>query len=162
MGLLVDGNWQDSWYDTSATGGRFVRKETAFHHWITKDGGPGPTGRGGFAAESGRYHLYVSLACPWAHRTLIFRKLKQLENHISLSVVHWHMGSNGWEFVDAKRRCCGSCRRKRSGPEILAESIGLSYRYDCHPRRQATRSFFGTCGCDQETAKQNQSKDFGN
>src|SRR5215211_5985082 len=79
MGLLVNGVWQDSWYDTGKTGGRFVRQESQLRNWVTPDGSAGPSGEGGFRAESGRYHLYVSLACPWAHRTLIFRKLKGLE-----------------------------------------------------------------------------------
>ncbi|NEO82871.1 MAG: glutathione S-transferase family protein [Spirulina sp. SIO3F2] len=98
MGLLVDGVWQDQWYDTQKTGGRFVRKASQFRNWITPDGSPGPTGTGGFKAETGRYHLYVSLACPWAHRTLIFRALKGLTDMISLSVVHWFMGDRGWTF----------------------------------------------------------------
>ncbi len=98
MGLLVDGKWHDRWYDTKASGGRFVRSDSQFRSWITADGGPGPTGEGGFEAEPGRYHLYVSLACPWAHRTLIFRKLKGLERLIDVSVVHWHMGEHGWTF----------------------------------------------------------------
>jgi putative glutathione S-transferase len=98
MGLLVDGKWTDRWYDTRSTGGRFVRHESSFRNWITADGSPGPSGEGGFKAEPGRYHLYVSLACPWAHRTLIFRALKGLENAISLSVVHWLMGKEGWTF----------------------------------------------------------------
>src|SRR5580692_10239002 len=85
MGLLVDGYWTDRWYDTSASSGRFQRPESAFRNWVTPDGTPGPTGDGGFKAEPGRYHLYVSLACPWAHRTLIFRALKALETAISLS-----------------------------------------------------------------------------
>ena len=76
MGLLVNGVWQDQWYDTKSTGGRFVRHDSVFRNWVTADGGKGPSGEGGFQAEPGRYHLYVSLACPWAHRTLIFRKLK--------------------------------------------------------------------------------------
>jgi glutathionyl-hydroquinone reductase len=101
MGLLVEGVWRDRWYDTKSTGGRFVRQDSAFRNWITPDGSPGPTGGGGFAAEPGRYHLYVSLACPWAHRTLIFRKLKGLEDAIGLSVVHWHMGEQGWELREA-------------------------------------------------------------
>ena len=74
MGLLVNGQWQDKWYDTKSTDGKFVRKASQFRNWITKDGSTGPSGVGGFKAEKGRYHLYVSLACPWAHRTLIFRK----------------------------------------------------------------------------------------
>ncbi len=100
MGLLVDGVWQDQWYDTKSTGGRFVRKDSAFRNWVTPDGSPGPSGTGGFKAEPGRYHLYVSLACPWAHRTLIFRKLKGLEDMISVSVVHWLMLENGWTFEE--------------------------------------------------------------
>lgn len=100
MGLLVDGQWQDNWYDTEKTGGRFVRKDSQFRNWITADGSAGPTGDGGFKAEKGRYHLYVSLACPWAHRTLIMRALKGLEDFISLSVVNPKMLENGWTFED--------------------------------------------------------------
>ena len=98
MGLLVDGEWKDVWYDTKPSKGEFVRAQSSFRNFVTADGSPGPTGTGGFKAESGRYHLYVSLACPWAHRTLIFRKLKGLEEHISLSIVHYRMLENGWEF----------------------------------------------------------------
>ncbi len=98
MGLLVEGEWVDRWYDTASTGGRFLRGEAQFRNWITADGSPGPSGEGGFPAEAGRYHLYVSLACPWAHRTLIFRRLKGLEAMIGVSVVHWHMGDRGWSF----------------------------------------------------------------
>ncbi|AHC99404.1 glutathione S-transferase family protein [Leisingera methylohalidivorans] len=98
MGLLIDGKWHDQWYDTDSTGGAFKRSESQFRNWITADGSAGPSGEGGFRAESGRYHLYVSLACPWAHRTLIFRKLKGLEDHISVSVVHPHMLGEGWTF----------------------------------------------------------------
>ena len=100
MGLLVDGQWHDQWYDTTSTGGRFVRQDSAFRNWVTPDGSPGPSGVGGFKAEPGRYHLYVSLACPWAHRTLIFRKLKGLTDMIDFSVVHWLMLENGWTFMD--------------------------------------------------------------
>lgn len=100
MGLLVDGQWFDRWYDTESTQGRFVRSETQFRNWITADGSPGPSGRGGFKAEAGRYHLYVSLACPWAHRTLIFRTLKGLESLISVSVVNPLMAEHGWTFAD--------------------------------------------------------------
>ncbi|CAG4920383.1 glutathione S-transferase family protein [Paraburkholderia gardini] len=100
MGLLVNGQWQDRWYDTKATGGRFVRKDAAFRNWVTADGSAGPGGVGGFKAEAGRYHLYVSLACPWAHRTLILRALKGLEEMISVSVVNWLMLENGWTFAD--------------------------------------------------------------
>jgi glutathionyl-hydroquinone reductase len=98
MGLLVDGVWMDQRRDTRETKGRFIRMPTRFRNWITPDGAAGPTGDGGFPAEAGRYHLYVSLACPWAHRTIIFRKLKKLEDVISLSVVSYHMGSLGWTF----------------------------------------------------------------
>src|SRR5690625_716170 len=98
MGLLVEGQWHDQWYDTKKSGGRFERSKSAFRNWVTADGSPGPSGEGGFAAEAGRYRLYVSLACPWAHRTLIFRKLKGLEEAIPVSVVHWRMKENGWEF----------------------------------------------------------------
>jgi putative glutathione S-transferase len=98
MGVLVEGKWQDDWYDTDSTGGKFVRPATRFRNWVTADGSPGPTGEGGFEAQPGRYHLYVSLACPWAHRTLIFRKLKKLTEAIGVSVVHPHMLAEGWEF----------------------------------------------------------------
>ncbi len=100
MGLLVNGVWRDQWYDTSNTGGRFEREASRFRNWITADGSPGPSGEGGFAAEPGRYHLYVSYACPWASRALIFRVLKKLENVISVSVVDPHMGEHGWVFGD--------------------------------------------------------------
>ncbi|MDR3497638.1 MAG: glutathione S-transferase family protein [Parvibaculum sp.] len=96
MGLLVDGKWQDQWYDTGKTGGRFVRQDAAFRNWVTADGSAGPTGDAGFKAEAGRYHLYVSLACPWAHRTLIFRALKGLDDKISLTVVDPLMLEEGW------------------------------------------------------------------
>lgn len=101
MGLLVDGKWQDRWYDTGKNAGKFVREDARFRNWITSDGRPGPSGKGGFAAEAGRYHLYVSLACPWAHRTVIFRKLKGLEDLIGLTIVHPHMLENGWEYDPA-------------------------------------------------------------
>lgn len=98
MGQLVDGVWRDEWYDTDSTGGRFQRGVTSYRNWITADGSPGPTGEGGFAAEAGRYHLYISHACPWAHRTMIFRALKGLEGLISVSVVHPLMRQDGWTF----------------------------------------------------------------
>lgn len=100
MGKLVEGIWHDVWYDTAKSGGKFVREDAGFRHWVTKDGSAGPTGESGFKAESGRYHLYVSLACPWAHRTLIFRKLKGLEPHIDVTVVQPEMLSNGWAFSE--------------------------------------------------------------
>ncbi len=98
MGLLVDGQWHDKWYDTKTSGGRFVRSDSQFRNWVTADGSAGPSGEGGFQAEAGRYHLYVSLACPWAHRTLIFRALKGLEDAISVTAVDPLMLENGWEF----------------------------------------------------------------
>ncbi len=109
MGMLVDGKWHDSWYDTAATGGRFVRSDSQFRSWITADGSAGPTGEGGFKAEPGRYHLYVSLACPWAHRVLVMRALKGLEEMISVSVVHWLMAEDGWTFAD--------------GPGVVADPV---------------------------------------
>lgn len=114
MGLLVDGQWTDRRHDTAASGGRFQRADSAFRNWVTPDGTPGPTGKGGFKAEPGRYHLYVSLACPWAHRTLIFRALKQLEGAISLSVVHWLTGEHGWTFDE--------------GPDVVPDPIGGARR----------------------------------
>jgi putative glutathione S-transferase len=109
MGMLVDGQWRDVWYETSETGGRFVRNATSFRNWITRDGGAGPSGDGGFQAEADRYHLYVSLACPWAHRTLIMRALKGLEGMIPVSVVHWLMAERGWTFAD--------------GPGVIPDSV---------------------------------------
>jgi putative glutathione S-transferase len=123
MGLLVDGVWQDRWYDTSATGGRFVRKAAAFRNWVTPDGSPGPSGTGGHKAEPGRYHLYVSLACPWAHRTLIFRKLKGLEHMIGVSVVHWLMLERGWNFAD--------------GPGVVPDPIhGARFLHEVYTRAE--------------------------
>ncbi len=100
MGLLQGGKWVDKWYDTKNSDGAFRRQDSRFRNWLTKDGSAGPTGKGGFSAEKGRYHLYVSLACPWAHRTLIFRKLKQLEEYIDVTVVDAIMLENGWEMKD--------------------------------------------------------------
>lgn len=97
MGLLIEGRWHDQWYESSKDGA-FQREASKRRHWVTADGGPGPSGDAGFKAEAGRYHLYVSLACPWAHRTLIVRRLKALESLIDVSVVSWHMGENGWTF----------------------------------------------------------------
>jgi putative glutathione S-transferase len=99
MGQLVDGVWHDVWYDTGKSGGAFERSTSSFRNWITADGSPGPSGIGGFKAESGRYHLYVSYACPWAHRTMIFRQIKELADHISFDVVHPDMLSDGWTFA---------------------------------------------------------------
>ncbi len=91
MGLLVDGNWRNVWYDTTSTGGEYIRQDAQFRHWI---------GESGFEAEAGRYHLFVSLACPWAHRTLIFRKLKKLEQFIGITIVDARMLEHGWEFSE--------------------------------------------------------------
>ncbi|MDN5851166.1 MAG: glutathione S-transferase family protein [Nitrococcus sp.] len=98
MALLVNGQWRDEWYDTESTGGRFERADSRYRNWISADGSAGPSGRDGFKAESGRYHLYVSYACPWAHRTLVMRAWKGLEQHIGVSVVHPLMLENGWEL----------------------------------------------------------------
>lgn len=98
MGLLVDGKWHDQWYDTKKSDGKFVREDAGFRNWVTADGSAGSSGNAGFKAESGRYHLYVSHACPWAHRTMIFRTLKGLEDMIDVSVVNWIMKENGWTF----------------------------------------------------------------
>ena len=100
MGLLQEGQWVDQWYDTKSSGGRFIRKTPHFRNWITADGSAGPSGIAGFKAEAGRYHLYISHACPWAHRTMIFRALKGLEEMISVSVVHWYMADKGWTFQE--------------------------------------------------------------
>ncbi len=116
MGLLVDGVWQE---DVSRTkDGHFIRPTTRFRNFVTADGNPGPTGEGGFAAERGRYHLYVSLACPWAHRTLIFRKLKKLEEVISVSVTEPLYGKTGWEFGGSTS---GSTLDTVNGKATLAE-----------------------------------------
>lgn len=101
MGLLINGQWIDRWYDTASSGGYFVRSDAQYRNWVTADGHRGSTGEGGFVAEPGRYHLYVSLACPWAHRTLILRALKGLETLISVSVVNPYMGEHGWSFEQA-------------------------------------------------------------
>lgn len=98
MGLLIDGSWQDRWYDTDASGGSFEREVSSCRSWVTADGTAGPSGEAGFPAEADRYHLYVSYACPWAHRALIWRTLKGLDRAIGMSVVHWFMGDEGWTF----------------------------------------------------------------
>jgi putative glutathione S-transferase len=122
MGLLVDGVWRDQWYDTKSTGGRFERQSSPFRNWVTRDGAAGRTGEGGFAAGAGRYHLYVSLACPWAHRTIIVRKLKALEDVIGLSVVSYHMGQQGWTFDEST----GSSGDALNGANTLADIYRLA------------------------------------
>ena len=114
MGLLIEGQWKDQWYESSADGA-FQREQAQRRHWVTADGAPGPSGEGGFKAEAGRYHLYVSLACPWAHRTLILRKLKGLESLIDVSVVSWLMLENGWTFDKAH----GSSGDKLDGLDFM-------------------------------------------
>lgn len=128
MGLLVDGQWVDKWYDTDSTGGRFQRQEQAYRNWITADGSPGPSGEGGFEAAADRYHLYVSYACPWAHRALIMRACKGLESHIGVSVVHWYMGEMGWTF--------------QPGPGVVADPLyGVERLYELY--LQADAQFTG-------------------
>jgi len=100
MGQLVDGRWSTEWYDTKSSGGKFLRSTAGFRNWVTPDGRPGPSGIGGFTPDSGRYHMYVSYACPWAHRALIFRNLKGLADHISVDVVHPEMLDDGWTLAD--------------------------------------------------------------
>ena len=107
MKTLINGQWTDRKDEKQSNDGSFKRKDTGFRNWITPDGSPGETGAGGFKTESGRYHLYVSLACPWAHRTLIFRKLKNLEPHVGVSIVHPIMLENGWEFRTDFSQCTG-------------------------------------------------------
>ena len=109
MKTLIEGAWVDRRAEVQSADGSFVRKDTAFRHWITADGAPGLYGDGGFKAESGRYHLYVSYACPWAHRTLIFRQLKGLASFIDVSSVHWFMREHGWTF--------------ESGPGVVQDPI---------------------------------------
>ncbi len=122
MGLLVNGSWSDEWYDTSKSGGAFQRSESRWRSWVTPDGRPGATGRGGFAAAAGRYHLYVSLACPWAHRTLILRRLKVLEGMVGLSVVNPVMRDGGWSFAP--------------GAGVVADPGGAAYLYEIYTRAE--------------------------
>lgn len=121
MGLLVDGKWHDKWYDTEKNDGRFIREESQFRNWITTDGSAGPTGEGGFKAEAGRYHLYISNACPWANRAMIMRKLKGLEEMISVSVVHPLMAENGWTFEEDE--------------DVVPDPVGnVDYLYEVYTR----------------------------
>lgn len=123
MGLLQEGVWRDQWYETKSTQGRFVRKQSQFRNWVTGDGSPGPSGVGGFKAEAGRYHLYVSHACPWAHRTLIFRALKGLEDMVSLSVVNWFMADQGWTFDEAPGVIPDSVNGKQLLHQVYTEAL---------------------------------------
>jgi putative glutathione S-transferase len=126
MGLLVEGVWRDHAPEAGAQGaektsGRFIRRDSQFRNFVTADGSPGPSGKGGFAAEPGRYHLYVSLACPWAHRTLIFRVLKGLEGMIGVSIVHWLMAENGWSFAP--------------GPGVVPDTVnGARHLYEVYAK----------------------------
>jgi putative glutathione S-transferase len=123
MGQLVDGKWSTQGYDSKKTGGRFVRPQSGFRNWITADGSAGPTGTGGFAAEAGRYHLYVSLACPWAHRTLVFRKLKDLEPLIDISITDAKMpDETGWSFTGTS----GSTGDSLNGKDYLWQIYALA------------------------------------
>lgn len=127
MGLLVNGLWHDQWYDTGKSGGAFERETAQLRNWVTPDGTAGPSGTQGFQAESGRYHLYVSLACPWAHRTLIFRKLKGLEAHISVSIVSPDMLDRGWSF-------------KKEGGSTGDELFGFDYLHQIYTKNKADYS----------------------
>jgi putative glutathione S-transferase len=116
MGMLVDGKWREDVSRT--TNGRFIRPSSVFRNFVTADGGPGPTGEGGFAAEAGRYHLYVSHACPWAHRTMIFRELKELTNVVSVSIAEPLYGKTGWEFGTARGGTVDSANGKTALAEV--------------------------------------------
>ena len=126
MGLLVEGKWQDQWYDTKKSNGKFVRQDAGFRNWITADGSAGSSGVGGFKAEAGRYHIYISHACPWANRAAIFRKLKGLEDLISLSVVDHFMGDEGWTFAEA------------GGEETQDHQFGFKRMHQSIPRPSRT------------------------
>ena len=175
MGLLVDGVWRDDSFDKARMeGGRFNRPTTKFRNWITPDGSPGPTGRAASPPKSGRYHLYVSLACPWAHRTIILRHLKRLENVISMSVTSWYMGENGWTFdrmtgssgdtVNWRRRsrrsicwpiantpaasrcpCCGTSSARPSSATSRPRSSACSIRRSTPSRASTPTSIRRTC-----------------
>lgn len=127
MGLLVEGQWRDQWYDTKASGGSFKRESAQFRNWVTADGSPGPSGAGGFKAEADRYHLYVALACPWANRTLIFRNLKDLQPLIGVSVVHPDMLDQGWTF-------------ERLGPAKGDDLFGHAYMHQIYTQAIADYS----------------------
>jgi len=121
MGQLVDGAWIADDEALRQAGASFVRPASRFRSWVTADGAPGPSGAGGFAAEAGRYHLYISAACPWAHRTAIFRTLKRLEDAIGVSVTHWHTGAHGWTF--------------EPGPGVVPDSVnGAGYLYEIYQK----------------------------
>ncbi len=121
MGSLIDGKWVDKWRDTDSTGGHFVRPDAKVRNWITCTGDPGPSGEGGFKAEAGRYHLYIASSCPWAHRTMIFRTLKGLEDMIPVSVVNPITHGDGWTFLD--------------GHGVIPDPIfGVTYLYEIYQK----------------------------
>mgnify|MGYP006086505585 CR=1 FL=1 len=125
MGMLIDGEWSTKWYDTQSTGGAFKRSVAQFRNWVTADGSPGPSGEGGFKAESGRYHLYISHACPWANRTLIFRQLKGLVPHVGVSAVHPDMLDDGWTF-----------EKSETWPSVGDALFGLPFMRDLYNKSQ--------------------------
>ncbi len=127
MGMLIKGELVDSWLDKEMDKGEFKRMESSFRNWVTVDGAAGPSGEGGFKAEAGRYHLYVSPACPWAHRTIIFRRLKQLQSIISISYVEAEMLDDGWCFS--------------SEGQYKDHIFGLQYLYQLY--QKADKSFTG-------------------
>jgi putative glutathione S-transferase len=123
LGALVEGIWQDQPHNI--VGGRFLRRESQFRSWVTADGAPGPSGEGGFRAAPGRYHLYVSLSCPWAHRTFLFRKLKGLEGIVSASVSNWDNLAEGWTFAP--------------GPGVIPDTVnGARYLHEVYTKAQPT------------------------
>ena len=169
MGEMIDGVWHDKPLVT-ANRGAFERPKTSFRNWVTADGSAGPSGSGGFPAAPGRYHLYVSLACPWAHRTLIFRKLKRLEDAISVSVVSYLMLQDGWTFDTAKgstgdtignaRTLCRGLRAGRSalhGPRHRAGAVGQGARND---RLQRIRPRSSACSMRRSTPSRRVATDY--
>ena len=171
MGLLVDGVWRDDSFDKARMeGGRFNRPTTKFRNWVTPDGSPGPSGEGGFPAEAGRYHLYVSLACPWAHRTIIFRHLKRLESVISMSVTSWHMGENGWTFdtkegssgdaVNGARTSVGHLSAGRSEIHRPRHRAGAVGQEAARPSSATSRPRSSGCSTRRSTALTNERTDY--
>ena len=126
MGSMIDGVWHEQEPERKDKSGSFQRVESVFRSWVTPDGAKGPSGEGGFAAEAGRYHLYVSLACPWAHRTLIMRNLKGLEGLIGLSVTHWDSAGTGWTFLllsSSRYRLEGGSALRRLRPRKCPKAL---------------------------------------